>query len=613
MMDNRAGRSRVSTLVAFSLLVLSPGQALPQTARASTNAAGPADPNKSPIGGARGPLRVHPKNPRYFTDGSGQAIYLTGAHTWANLQDQAAVDPPPTFDFDRYLDYLQKYNHNFIRMWMWEQARWAPWADGRDQNPRDWFIEPNPYRRTGPGVARDGKAKFDLSKFDPRYFDRLRERVRKAGARGIYVSVMLFQGWSSAKGWNGGRPWLGHPYHPDNNIQSFNGNLKSDVGPDLADPQVRQRQAAYLRKVVDTVNDCDNVLFEVTNEGGTKDWDWWVVRTVRDYEMQKPKQHPVGLTGHGSESNDDMLASPAAWISPGSDRWRDLKTDPRPAPVTKVSLLDTDHVFGVGGDQKWVWKGFLRGYNVLFMDPYEDPQWTPILAAQRVGAPDAEAARRAMGHARRYAMRMNLAESTPRPELASTGYCLADPGREYLVYLPDGGSVKVDLSAAARSFSVEWMHAITGKIVPGPDCSGGDWRTLKAPFAGDVVVFLRAAAAAPKTIAVARFSFGTPTSITRTPWPGFPSARQPLLPEPALPRSPPRTCLPRRKATASNRVANCGPSIEAARRSSCPAIPTPRRSTVPIGPHRTSPADLSRAEATTPSSWHFPTESIRCG
>jgi len=447
--------------------------------------------------GARGPLRVHPKNPRYFTDGSGKAIYLTGSHTWSNLQDQGAKDPPPRFDYDRYLGFLQKHNHNFIRMWAWEQARWAPWSDGKGKNPGDWFIEPNPYARTGPGLARDGKPKFDLAKFDPAYFDRLRQRVQKAGERGIYVSVMLFQGWSSAKGWYGGRPWLGHPYHPENNVQKFNGNLKSDVGPDLNDPRVRERQAAYLRKVVDTVIDLDNVLYEVTNEGGNKAWDWWVVRTVQEYERTKAKQHPIGLTGHGSESNEDMLASPAAWISPGSDGWRDLKTDPRPAPGTKVSLLDTDHVFGVGGDQKWVWKGFLRGHNVLFMDPYDDPQWTPVLAGQGVGVRDAEAPRRAMGLARRCAERMSLAESIPRPELASTGYCLAHPGREYLAYLPEGGEIRVNLSAARGKVSVEWMHPITGKTASGGNVEGGDWRTLKAPFGGDAVVYLRALSPGP--------------------------------------------------------------------------------------------------------------------
>jgi hypothetical protein len=49
-----------------------------------------------------GVLRVHSDNPRYFTDDSGRAIYLTGAHTWANLQDGwlhgRNQDPPPAFD-----------------------------------------------------------------------------------------------------------------------------------------------------------------------------------------------------------------------------------------------------------------------------------------------------------------------------------------------------------------------------------------------------------------------------------------------------------------------------------------------------------------------------------
>ncbi len=44
---------------------------------------------------AAGPLRVHPDNPRYFTDDSGRAVYLTGAHTWLDLQDYsyAWIDP----------------------------------------------------------------------------------------------------------------------------------------------------------------------------------------------------------------------------------------------------------------------------------------------------------------------------------------------------------------------------------------------------------------------------------------------------------------------------------------------------------------------------------------
>ena len=107
------------------------------------------------------------------------------------------------------------------------------------------------------------------------------------------------------------------------------------------------------------------------------------------------------------------------------------------------------------------------------MDPYDDPVWAPILAGQGVGVRDAEAARRAMGHTRIYATRIDLAASRPAGELASTGYCLTVPGREYLVYLPAGGTAKVDLSAAKGKLAVEWMHPITGKITPGATVEGG--------------------------------------------------------------------------------------------------------------------------------------------
>jgi len=74
-----------------------------------------------------GPLRVHPDNPRYFTngtktpDGSLKAIYLTGSHTWYNLQDSGTIGKPLTrFDYDAYLNMLESWGHNFMRMWAWE-------------------------------------------------------------------------------------------------------------------------------------------------------------------------------------------------------------------------------------------------------------------------------------------------------------------------------------------------------------------------------------------------------------------------------------------------------------------------------------------------------------
>ena len=66
------------------------------------------------------PLRPWQANPRYFTDGSGHAVYLTGFHTWSNLVDRGPSSPPAPFDFGAYLDRLVSDGDNLIRLWAWE-------------------------------------------------------------------------------------------------------------------------------------------------------------------------------------------------------------------------------------------------------------------------------------------------------------------------------------------------------------------------------------------------------------------------------------------------------------------------------------------------------------
>jgi hypothetical protein len=447
---------------------------------------------------AQGPLRIHPENPRYFTDGtkmpggSLRAVYLTGSHTWDNLVDMGRSDPPEKFDFDAYLGFLEKHHHNFIRLWAWDSTAWDTRANGALGKDFIHNAAPLPWARTGPGNALDGKPKFDLTKYDPGYFERLRSRVVAAGERGIYVGVMLFEGWglyhgNRRRGTEDGWAWRTHPFNPANNINgpkvegadALSGRVHTMRGP-----EVNKLQAAYIRKVVDTVNDLDNVLYEVLNEGGEKEWNWWVIQTIHEHQRSKPKQHPVGNTGHGAERVASMLASPAEWTSPGrADGFAD---DPPAWNEKKVSLLDTDHIWGVGGNAAWVWKSFLRGHNPIFMDPYQgvvlgqDRGWEPIRAA--------------MGHTRRLAERVNLAAMQPGNELATTGYCLANPGNEYLVYQPaKGAAFSVELPGGAYDF--EWINPGKGAVAGNGriEAPGGP-QQFKAPFASDAVLYLKKAA-----------------------------------------------------------------------------------------------------------------------
>jgi len=354
-----------------------------------------------------------------------------------------------------------------------------------------------PYLRSGPGDALDGRPKFDLNEFNPAYFSRLRDRVVAARDSGMYVSVMLFNGFSiDGKGNVGGDPWAGHPFNPRNNVQGFNGGADGAVHT-LTQPAVTARQQAYVRKVIDTVNDLDNVLCEITNEDTASPanmaWQYHMIRFIGQYEAKKPKQHPVGMTAQYPGGKDaTLLESPAAWISPAAKL---LDGDGR-----KVIINDTDHSYfwiglkedGPAAQRAWVWQNFTRGNQCLFMDPYLDPSHDKGRNDPAGGKPDRywDTIRDAMGRTRAYAQRMDLARMVPHGELSSTGYCLANPGSEYLVYASKG-EVTVDLSDVDGVFAVEWMDVAKGTVAQAGRITGGAKGAFKAPFVGDGVLYIR--------------------------------------------------------------------------------------------------------------------------
>jgi hypothetical protein len=437
-----------------------------------------------PVEGARPgakALRVSEVNPRYFTDASGRAVYLTGSHVWWNLQGNRTwrvncdLGRAAPFRYAHYLDGLASHGHNFIRLWRIELTRWHECGD-------DVAVAPQPWRRTGPGLALDGLPKFDVTRLDPAYFRRLRDRVAAAGRRGLYVSVMLFEGWSAQFE---RRPWRahGHPFFPANNVNGLDPDLNRDGTLQevytLRVPRIRRIQEAYLRKVIDTVGRYDNVLYEIANESGAFSiaWQYRMIEYVKRYERARRfRPHPVGMTYVHGDSGPALYRSPADWVAPADHRHL---TDPPAASARKVVFSDTDHHCGGCGDAHFPWRTFMRGYNPIFMD-------------EQTGEPRAEAIRRAMGVTRRYARRIDLVHMAPRGDLCSTGYCLVRPGREYLVYQPQGGMFSVDLSPApGRRFALEWANPLAGRVSSAADVDGGAHRSVTPPFSGPAVAYLR--------------------------------------------------------------------------------------------------------------------------
>jgi len=432
-----------------------------------------------------GALKVLSSNPRYFTDGNGKAIYLAGSHNWYSVQDNGLVENPSSSspvvgpltyisddEWNALLGLMQTHHHNFTRLWINEG-----WMFGYGMTAAK-YAEPLPYARTGPGTALDGKPKFDLSQFNQAYFDRLRSRVSAAKDGGIYVSVMLFQGF----GMDTPETWKGHPFNGKNNVNAIDGDLNGDgIGSEthtLQNSVITALQEKYVKKVIDTVNDLDNVLYEIANEDspGSASWQYHMIDVIHDYEKTKPKQHPVGMTMIDQKSNSALFGSKAEWISPTFPA--PVDSDPSAADGTKVILLDTDHLAVEFGSQAWAWKSFLRGYNLLYMD-------------NLTSSTDKEATRLAMGQTLAYANKMNLAAMTPRDDLSSTSHCLANPGQEYLVYQPSS-ETSFSVNLVSGTYSYEWFNPSFGWVDSSDTIkvSSGD-KTFTPPFRGDAVLYLK--------------------------------------------------------------------------------------------------------------------------
>jgi hypothetical protein len=177
---------------------------------------------------------------------NGREIHLVGFAAYG-------IVAAPTADIDGYLDVLVKYKINFTRVFALD--RWA--NKGCSLTPFGL-------------VSGDGcpGSTFDISQFDEKYFTRLRQFVTAAARRGIVVQYCLFDRCGLQKASHAPERWGRNPYNPANNINGlFNLDGRSyppaftqttGEGADL--------HRAFLNKVVATIGDCGNVVYEIFNE-----------------------------------------------------------------------------------------------------------------------------------------------------------------------------------------------------------------------------------------------------------------------------------------------------------------------------------------------------------
>ncbi len=462
-------------------------------------------------GQAAGPLTVS-GNPNYFKDPDGNVLTLNGSQTWNTFQDWGSDSCVQPVDFQAFVAFLRAHGHNFTLLWITELPKFHA-LPTTSSLPPDLTVTPLPWQRTGPGTATDGQPRFDLTKFNQDFLDRLRLRANTLNEAGIYVGVYLF----SAEFLNVFRSESdGYPFTGANNINGvddgYTGGPTGTGSITMTAPNaITAIQDQYVDKVIDTLNDLPNVLWIVSEEAPSNST-WWnnhLISHIRAVESKKKFQHPIGYGAIIGGPDSIIYDSEADWVAPLA-RISPTTTCGNGHPACKVNINDSDHSYwemwhdSALKNRNYAWRNFMEGNQVLFMDPYlvfyprEHRNMCVSPNHAICSRPDTrwDNFRDNLGYLVRYSRKLNLARVSPHSSLSSTGYCLAQTppaGAEYLVYAPSGGPFYLDLSAMpdSRRLKLEWFNPATGTSISGdPIQAGSTSQLFTPPFEGDAVLYL---------------------------------------------------------------------------------------------------------------------------
>lgn len=199
------------------------------------------------------PVRLHPDNPHYFDFKGKPRIFITSAEHYGAVLN---LD----FDYKKYLKTLHEEGMDYTRVFTGAYV----------ENEQSFGIEKNtlaplksrlitPWERSEvPGYVNGGN-KFDLTKWNEDYFERLHDFVSTAQAFDIIVEVTFFSSIYRDDYWEY------CPFHADNNINDTDRVERVFVNT-KRNGDLFGYQEAMVRKITRELNKYDNVLYEIQNE-----------------------------------------------------------------------------------------------------------------------------------------------------------------------------------------------------------------------------------------------------------------------------------------------------------------------------------------------------------
>lgn len=176
----------------------------------------------------------------------------------------------------------------------------------------------SPWARSGMGTAWDGLSKFDLTRYNPWYFQRERQFAIQASEAGLLVFYDLYNTHNTLEI----EPhWIDFAWRPANNInqtglpepppvRAFGRCDEANQFFNADSPRLRALHRAYILHTLDELGDLPNIIFGVAYQyAGPLAFQQFFQDTVREWEQEHHRQVRIALTT-SKQITDAILADP---------------------------------------------------------------------------------------------------------------------------------------------------------------------------------------------------------------------------------------------------------------------------------------------------------------
>ena len=436
------------------------------------------------------PIKLNPSNPHYFLFEGKPTILITSAEHYG-----AVVNGD--FDYKAYLDALKSYKLNYTRIY-----------PGGLFEPKDKFIKGNtlgivpgnmvvPWARSNkPGYTGGGNL-FDLDKWDPAFFSRLKDFVKKAAERGIVIEICFYNAQYDDT-------WPISPLYYKNNIQGENNYHFNDFQT-LKHPDLVKRQDDYVRKIVQEVNGFDNVILEICDEpllNGTPikeagDWIGHVVELIKNTESKLPKKHIIAQQLEGPvngpvdfAANPDVSLIVAQYVWAAGDQMGGMQAlDKKYSSNKAIEFNETDYYPAwYGKDNDKVAASRVEAWEFIVGGGTGFNQLNGIYTvADPAGkTEDNDRICKALKSLKEYMYSFDFLKMSPDKHFVTGGIsgnafyrCISQDGKQYALYIHHStreketyyqvhpGKYKEDLTVSLPEgqYKVEWINPADGKII----------------------------------------------------------------------------------------------------------------------------------------------------